>query len=77
MTDPIEAFAEALDPVLGYPVSYELAGKIAAALRETLVPVGWINPNWEDPAENDGLSPITVYPQAHWTPLYAMPEIKP
>jgi hypothetical protein len=50
-----------------------------AALREThhLVPKdqepdAWVKPNWKDPANYDGTSPVTVYPRADWTPLYAL-----
>ncbi len=74
MTDPIEAFAEALDPVLGYPVSYELAGKIAAALRETLVPVAYAQMSSESGLLH-ALSPVKH--SATPTPLFALPEIKP
>ena len=35
-------------------------------------PDAWVKPNWQDPANYDGTSPVTVYPRADWTPLYAL-----
>jgi hypothetical protein len=85
MSDLIEAMAESLDEVLGEPASYELTGKIyaalkphmEAALREThhLVPkdqepVGWIKSDG-----NGGWLTHSPYKTMHTdTPLYAIPE---
>lgn len=35
--------------------------------------VAWIKPDWQNPANYDGKSPVTTYPQAGWIPLYTTP----
>lgn len=36
--------------------------------------VAWIKPDWSDPKNFDGKSPVTTYPQLGWTPLYIHPQ---
>ena len=58
------------------PFYRELATAAYAALREKLVPVGWIKPDWQNPENYDGLSPISTFRLPGWLPLYHLPEIK-
>ena len=39
--------------------------------------VAWIKPDWSDPKNFDGKSPVTTYPQLGWTPLYIHPQSAP
>ena len=36
--------------------------------------MAWIKPDWSDPKNFDGKSPVTTYPQLGWTPLYIHPQ---
>lgn len=81
MTDPIEIMAAAIcvardgDEWDALVTDYdrELATAALAALRETLVPVGWIKSDG-----NGGWLIHSPHKTAQTeTPLYALPEIKP
>jgi len=91
MTDPIEAMADSIEAQLSaedgwYVGTPELRGMCIdfataalAALRETLVPVGWVHEH------ERGESVLSRKPMTRgadelgWTetPLYSLPEIKP
>jgi hypothetical protein len=86
MTDPIEAMARAMckkryskEADGAYAAIGEhwrdLATAALAALRETLVPVGWCYVNSYGECEQIEYGPLFGDPRV--TPLYALPEIKP
>ena len=61
-------------------VANGLETEIAARLRgdgEQGQAVAWIKPDWSDPKNFDGKSPVTTYPQLGWTPLYIHPQPAP
>ena len=61
-------------------VANGLETEIAARLRgdgKQGQAVAWIKPDWSDPKNFDGKSPVTTYPQLGWTPLYIHPQSAP
>jgi hypothetical protein len=54
---------------LSTPIAAHGAGQ-----GEAIVPVAWVKPDWQNTANYDGMSPVTVYERRDWNPLIRLSD---
>lgn len=66
----------ALHPVAraSVPLDCPIAPNVPAS---DVAPVAWIKPDWQNPENYTGMSPVSTYKQPGWIPLYAHPPAHP